>query len=109
MTPILKNYTIIDLINELKANTIIVTSSKIGTVNHTLLTCNLCKNMKIPVKGLVINNFKSTGYPIIELERDLTTLTKLPVLCSLPHLPKFNLVDYSEMIEKQVDILSLIN
>jgi len=101
MTPILKDYAIIDLIKDLNANTIIVASSK--------MTCNMCKNMKIPVKGLIINNFDSTGYPISELKRDLSALTNLPVLCSLPHLTKFNLAEFSEMIASQVDISTLIN
>ena len=109
MTPILKDYAIIDLIKDLNANTIIVTSSKIGTINHTILTCNMCKNMKIPVKGLIINNFDSTGYPVSDLERDLNALTDLPVLCSLPHMQKFNLNDYAKMIENKMDLLSLIN
>jgi hypothetical protein len=65
--------------------------------------------MKIPVKGLIINNFDSTGYPISDLERDLSVLTNLPVLCSLPHLTKFNLADFSKMITNQVDISTLIN
>ena len=109
MTPILKDYAIIDLIKDLNVNTIIVTSSKLGTINHTIMTCNMCKNMKIPVKGLIINNFDSVGYPISELERDLSALTDLPVLCSLPHLTKFNLTNFSEMIASQVDISTLIN
>ena len=109
MTPILKDYAIIDLIKDLEANTIIVTSSKIGTINHTIMTCNMCKNMKIPVKGLIINNFDSTGYPVSDLERDLSALTDLPVLCSLPHMPKFNLNGYAKMIENKMDLLSLIN
>ena len=109
MTPILKDYAIIDLIKDLMANTIIVTSSKIGTVNHTILTCNMCKNMNISVKGLIINNFDSTGYPILELERDLSALTNLPVLCSLPHMKKFNLSDYSDLIQEKVDVSALIN
>ena len=109
MTPILKDYAIIDLIKDLEANTIIVTSSKIGTINHTIMTCNMCKNMKIPVKGLIINNFDSTGYPVSDLERDLSALTDLPVLCSLPHMQKFNLNDYAKMIENKMDLLSLIN
>ena len=109
MTPILKDYAIIDLIKDLEANTIIVTSSKIGTINHTILTCNMCKNMKISVKGLIINNFDSTGYPVSDLEKDLSALTDLPVLCSLPHMPKFNLNDYAKMIENKMDLLSLIN
>ena len=109
MTPILKDYAIIDLIKDLEANTIIVTSSKIGTINHTIMTCDMCKNMKIPVKGLIINNFDSAGYPVSDLERDLSALTDLPVLCSLPHMPKFNLNDYAKMIENKMDLLSLIN
>ena len=109
MTPILKDYAIIDLIKDLMANTIIVTSSKIGTVNHTILTCNMCKNMNIPVKGLIINNFDSTGYPISELERDLSILTDLPVLCSLPHMEKFNLSDYSDLIQEKVDLSALVS
>ena len=109
MTPILKDYAIIDLIKDLDANTIIVTSSKIGTINHTIMTCDMCKNMKIPVKGLIINNFDSTGYPVSDLERDLNALTDLPVLCSLPHMQKFNLNDYAKMIENKMDLLSLIN
>jgi len=109
MTPILKDYAIIDLIKDLEANTIIVTSSKIGTINHTIMTCNMCKNMKIPVKGLIINNIDSTGYPVSDLERDLSALTDLPVLCSLPHMQKFNLNDYAKMIENKMDLLSLIN
>ena len=109
MTPILKDYAIIDLIKDLDANTVIITSSKIGTINHTIMTCNMCKNMKIPVKGLIINNFDSTGYPVSDLERDLSALTDLPVLCSLPHMPKFNLNDYAKMIENKMDLLSLIN
>jgi dethiobiotin synthetase len=109
MTPILKDYAIIDLIKDLMANTIIVTSSKIGTVNHTVLTCNMCKNMNIPIKGLIINNFDSTGYPIHELERDLSALTDLPVLCSLPHMKKFNLSNYSALIQEKMDVLALVS
>lgn len=109
MTPILKNYAIIDLIKDLTANTIIVTSSKIGTVNHTVLTCNMCKNMNIPIKGLIINNFDSSGYPIPELERDLSALTDLPVLCSLPHMKKFNLSDYSALIQEKMDVSALVS
>ncbi len=107
MTPILKKFSIIDLIKELHTNTLIVTSSKIGTVNHTAMTCKLCKNLEIPVKGLIINNFDSEGYPILELERDLNDLTDLPILCSLPHLNNFNLDDLAQMISDRLDLSSL--
>ncbi len=107
MTPILKKFSIIDLIKELHTNTLIVTSSKIGTVNHTVMTCKLCKDLEIPVKGLIINNFDTEGYPILELERDLNDLTDLPILCSLPHLNNFNLDDLAQMISDRIDLSSL--
>ena len=74
MTPILKNYYITNLIKEMKIPAVIVTRSKIGTVNHTIMTCKMCEKYKIPVKGIIINNFDD-GYPIPELKRDLQTLT----------------------------------
>jgi hypothetical protein len=58
---------------------------------------------------LIINNFDSTGYPIDELERDLNALTGLTVLCSLPHMKEFNLSKYSDLIQKQMNVLSLVN
>tara|TARA_B100000953_G_scaffold281415_1_gene258875 strand:- start:85 stop:771 length:687 start_codon:yes stop_codon:yes gene_type:complete len=107
MTPILRDFSVIDLIKNLHTNTLIITSSKIGTVNHTVMTCKLCKNLGIPVKGLIINNFQSEGYPIPQLERDLNDLTDLPILCSLPHVNNFNLDDFSQMISDRIEILSL--
>ena len=107
MTPILRDFSVIDLIKNLHTNTLIITSSKIGTVNHTVMTCKLCKNLGIPVKGLIINNFQSEGYPIRQLERDLHNLTELPILCSLPHVNNFNLDDFSQMISDRIELLSL--
>ena len=107
MTPILKDFAILDLIKKLQTNTIIVTSSKIGTVNHTVMTCEMCKNLEVPIKGLIINNFDSEGYHIPQLESDLIDLTDLPILCSLPHLNNFNLDDFAQMISDRIDLSSL--
>ena len=43
MTPILKNYFITDLIKEMNIPTIIVTRTKVGTVNHTVMTVKMCQ------------------------------------------------------------------
>ena len=63
MTPILKNYYVANLIKDMKIPTVIVTRSKVGTVNHTLMTVLMCQKYKIPIKGIIINNFDK-GYPI---------------------------------------------
>ena len=71
------------------------------------MTCKMCEMLHVPVKGLIINNFDSDGYSIPELVRDLNALTNLPVLCSLPHVDDFRLDRFSQIIEEQLDILSL--
>ena len=86
MTPILKDYYVTNLIKEMKIPTIIVTRSKVGTVNHTIMTVKMCEKYKISVKGIIINNFDSDGYKIKELTRDLKNLTGVPILGSIPFI-----------------------
>ena len=85
LTPILKNYYITNLIKDMKIPTVIVTRSKVGTVNHTLMTVMMCQKYKIPIKGIIINNFDK-GYPINQLKKDLENLTGIKVLGSIPFL-----------------------
>ncbi|MGI0004209.1 MAG: dethiobiotin synthase [Candidatus Nitrosotenuis sp.] len=86
LTPILKGYSIADLIKDMNLETLIVTSSKIGTVNHTMLTCEACKKHGIKIRGIIINNFGSDGYDVADLANDLTNLSGIEVLCAIPHL-----------------------
>ena len=85
MTPILKNYYVANLIKDMKIPTVIVTRSKVGTVNHTLMTVLMCQKYKIPIKGIIINNFDK-GYPINQLKKDLESLTGIKVLGSIPFI-----------------------
>ncbi len=69
----------------------------------------MCDNLNVPVKGLIINNFDTTGYPIRELENDLSILTNLPVLCSLPHQTEFSITNFSQVITSQLDLSTLFS
>ena len=86
LTPILKDYYVTNLIKDMKIPTIIVTRSKVGTVNHTLMTVKMCEKYKIPIKGIIINNFDDDGYPINQLKKDLEDLTGVKVLGSIPFI-----------------------
>ena len=86
MTPLLTDYCVADLIKDMNLEALIVAGSRVGTVNHTLLTCDACKKYGIKARGIVINNFDSAGYVVDELAADLTNLSGLDVLCSIPHL-----------------------
>ena len=109
MTPILKNYFVTNLIKEMDLDVILITSSRIGTVNHTLMTCKMCVDNNIRIKGIVINNFEIDGYPPMDLKRDLEKLTTFPVLGIVPRLENFEIDLLRETIEKEIDIESLLN
>jgi dethiobiotin synthetase len=108
MTPILKDYYVTNLIKEMKIPTVIVTRSKIGTVNHTIMTCKMCEKYKIPVKGIIINNFDK-GYPVKELRRDLQNLTGIKVLGSIPFIKNMSDASLYRIFKKNIDLKSLLN
>ena len=105
MTPILQNYFVTNLIKDMNLETIIVTSSKIGTVNHTLMTCKICQYYKIKIRGIIINNLNLNGYSMDVLTRDLEELTKIEVIGSIPYFEKFNLEQLSKTIINEFDSL----
>ncbi len=107
MTPILKNYYITNLIKEMKIPAVIITRSKIGTVNHTIMTCKMCEKYKIPVKGIIINNFDD-GYPIPELKRDLQNLTGIKVLGSIPFIKNLSDASLYRIFKKNIDLKTLL-
>lgn len=86
LTPILKDYCVADLIKDMNLEALVVAGSRIGTVNHTLLTCDACAKYGIRARGIIINNFDSEGYPVGDLAADLTNLSGIDVLCSVPHM-----------------------
>ena len=86
MTPIIDNYFITYLIKDMKIPTVIVTRTKVGTVNHTIMTVKMCKKYKIPIKGIIISDFDSDGYKSKELTRDLKNLLDVPILGSIPFI-----------------------
>jgi dethiobiotin synthetase len=107
MTPILKDYYITNLIKEMNIPALIVTRSKIGTVNHTIMTVKMCEKYKIPVKGIIINNFDA-GYPIKQLTSDLQNLTGVKVLGSIPFLKDLNSVSLYQIFKKNIDLKPLL-
>ena len=107
MTPILKDYYITNLIKELNIPALIVTRSKIGTVNHTIMTVKMCEKYKIPVKGIIINNFDA-GYPIKQLTSDLQNLTGVKVLGSIPFLKDLNSTSLYRIFKKNIDLKPLL-
>lgn len=56
MVPVTKEKMIIDIISENNYELILVTNSKLGSINHTLLSIEVCKKYNILLKAVIYNN-----------------------------------------------------
>lgn len=97
---------LIDIIKQSKLPVLLVASTKLGTINHTMLSIESLNTYNIPLIGIVLNGNEGT-----ELERDtietIKNLTNIPTIV----LPKANsLVDLSsessELYERLIGIES---
>ena len=111
MTPITKNFFVADMIKAMAIETIIVTRATLGTLNHTVMTCKMCKDYDIKVKGLVINNFDEKGSPAEKsAPTTLYELTGFNIIGIIPFIKDLNQIDKMiEMVSKKIDVHSLIS
>lgn len=107
MTPILKEYYIINLIKEMKIPTVIVTRSRVGTVNHTIMTVKMCEKYDIPIKGIIINNFEK-GYAVKDLTSDLENLTGVPVLGAIPFIKDMGDSSLNNVFKNNINLKLLL-
>jgi dethiobiotin synthetase len=68
----------------------------------------MCKKYKIPIKGIIINNFDSGGYQIKTLKRDLQSLTGVPILGIIPYIENLSDDSLYKNFKKNIDVESLI-
>ena len=111
MTPLSKDFFVADMIKKMQLETIIVTRSTLGTLNHTMMTVNTCRDYEIPVKGIIINNYDERGSPA-EKNSPLTIheITKIPILGTIPFVRDCQNVEMMiPFVEKNVDLKSLIS
>ena len=107
MTPISKNYFVSDLISDLQLESIIVTGSKIGTVNHLMLTYEHALQKKLKLKGLLVNQNVSDGYELLNLKHQIFGLTGNKVFGAIPFQKSFNIDSYVKNFSNFVDISDL--
>ncbi len=85
MVPITRNYLQIDQIKKWDIPVILVCRSRLGTLNHTLLSIEALKKRNIQILGLVINGNKHLDNP-----KTLTEFTNLPIIAEFPYIDKID-------------------
>jgi len=107
MTPLIKNYFVSDLISDLNLSSIIVTGSKIGSVNHIMLTYEHAQQKNLNLNGFVVNQNVSAGYELSNLKDQISDLTGEVIHGAIPYYDSFKIESYVESFSNFVDISNL--
>ena len=72
------------------------------------MTVMMCEKYKIPIKGIIINDFDSDGYKTKELTRDLKNLLGVPILGSIPFIDDLGDSSLYQIFKKNLNLKSLL-
>lgn len=87
MVPLAGGLMVADLVKLLALPLLVVARPNLGTINHTILTCFVAKELGLDVRGTIINNFpaipdsaESTAPHLIDSLSGVPLLARLPAL-----------------------------
>lgn len=88
LVPLVGRYTFADLARDLQIPVVVVVGSKLGALNHALLTFHCLQTRSLPLCGYILNHPTSAVDPAIQTNpRTLAQLTEVPCLGTIPFLP----------------------
>jgi len=104
LVPLNEKETVADLIKLLGLPVVVIVASRLGAINHTLLTVKYAQGYGIEVRGIILN-YPNLGTDPTEAARtnrgEIKRLTDLPVLGEMPFCDE----DRSpEMVKKYLDL-----
>jgi dethiobiotin synthetase len=86
LVPLNDNEFVLDLIKKLNAKVILVSRNYLGSINHSLLTAQVCKANNIQVLGWIFND------QYMDYEKEIADWTGYPVIGSVPFTDKVDKV-----------------
>lgn len=90
--PLNQNTYMIDLIDHMKIPVILVARTKLGTINHTLLSLNALRLRSISILGVILNGTPNSEiYESIEFYGKTTILAQVPEFKEITSQTLFNL------------------
>ena len=87
LVPLVDRYTFADLARDLDIPLLVVVGSKLGALNHTLLTLGYARAHSLPLQGYIMNHPMASQDPATTSNSEaLARLTDVACLGSIPHL-----------------------
>ncbi len=97
MVPLNQTQWMYQLIQEMKAEVILVSRNYLGSINHSLLTAACCKQHKIPVLGWIFNDH------YLDYEKEIVQWTKIKKIISLTNAKEIN-INFIKKMAKQISL-----
>ena len=108
LVPIAPGYTMADLAGELEARVLLVARTRLGMLNHCLLSLAECRRRGLPVVGVILNRTDASRGPE---EADNPALLRahgrVEVLGPLPYVPTASLADLQAAAQAHLPIARL--
>jgi dethiobiotin synthetase len=84
LVPLNETEFVADLIHALNAKVILVSRNYLGSINHSLLTARVCREMQLPVIGWVFND------QYLDYEDEIVKWSNFPRIASIPYSENIN-------------------
>jgi dethiobiotin synthetase len=79
LVPLNNTEFVADLVKEMNAKVILVSRNYLGSINHSLLTARVCKQLEIPVIGWIFND------QYLDYEEEIINWSNFPRIASIPY------------------------
>jgi dethiobiotin synthetase len=108
MVPLTRGAYVADLARALKLPTIIVARATLGTLNHIILTIQICRCYGLNVQGIIVNGMpQRRGIAQKNLVLTIEELTDVQVLCVIPRIKNITYKTLGSFIEKRVNLSTI--
>ena len=110
MVPLTISNTLADFAKAADLPVIIIARPSLGTLNHTILTINACKEYGLKIAGIVVNSMSRRPGLVERNNPDaLKKLTNAPIIGIIPKLRFPSYSSAGRAIEKSIDLDLLIS
>jgi dethiobiotin synthetase len=99
LVPLNEDEKVIDLVRKLNAKVILVSRNYLGSINHSLLTAEVCRHHSLDVAGWIFND------DYMEYEDEISLWSGYPVIGKIPGLKKISrntLYDQSSLLRNNL-------
>ena len=109
MVPLTKKKYVVHFAKSLELPTIIVANSKLGTINHTLLTAKVCNEFGLNSLGIIVNGIHENDFLVKhQVLESIQELSKVKILGLIPFLKTPNLSDIGLTMERNLDLKQIM-